>query len=51
VVGADLSGATLSVADLSGADLSGANLSQEELDKACGIDVKLDSDLTLKPCR
>jgi uncharacterized protein YjbI with pentapeptide repeats len=38
-------------ADLSGATLSSANLSQEELDKACGIDVKLDSDPTLKPCR
>jgi uncharacterized protein YjbI with pentapeptide repeats len=56
---ADLSGADLSGADLSGADLSGAeNLTQEQLDYACGENVKgldnldppLDPVPTLKPC-
>jgi hypothetical protein len=58
--GADLSGANLRRANLLDADLSGAHLSvahlsgtgvtQEQLDKACGIDVKRDPGLTIKPC-
>jgi hypothetical protein len=51
---ADLSHAFLSAADLSGADLGGPNgLTQEQLDLACGRDVKgLDPPLTFKdkPC-
>jgi uncharacterized protein YjbI with pentapeptide repeats len=45
-----LSSADLFLANLSGADLSGATVSQEQLGKACGINVKLDPGLTLKPC-
>ena len=48
--GANLSGANLSGANLSGANLIGTKVFQEQLDKACGIEVKLDSGLTLKPC-
>jgi putative ABC transport system substrate-binding protein len=53
--GADLRGANLSGADLSGADLTDAlELTQEQLDKACGIDVrgldKRSPPLTIKPC-
>jgi uncharacterized protein YjbI with pentapeptide repeats len=52
---ANLSGAYLYSANLDGANLDGANLdgamvSQAALDQACGIDVKLDPGLTLKPC-
>jgi uncharacterized protein YjbI with pentapeptide repeats len=53
---ANLSGAYLADANLSGADLSYANLSearfltQQQLDEACGTDVKLDPGLTIKPC-
>jgi uncharacterized protein YjbI with pentapeptide repeats len=42
--------ANLSGASLRGAYLNGAIVSQTQLDKACGIDVKLDPGLTLKPC-
>jgi uncharacterized protein YjbI with pentapeptide repeats len=42
--------ADLSVAHISGADLTGATVSQEQLDKACGINVRLDPGLTIKPC-
>jgi uncharacterized protein YjbI with pentapeptide repeats len=53
--GADLSNADLSHADLSsvhldGADLHHATVTQVQLDGACGTNVKLDPDLTLKPC-
>jgi uncharacterized protein YjbI with pentapeptide repeats len=59
---ADLENANLGVASLSDADLRGANLSgadlrqaidltQDQLDKACGDNVKLDRGLTVKPCR
>jgi len=63
--GANLSGAELDAANLGGALLLGANLNgaslsyaqyltQEQLDKACGTDVKgldkLDPPLTIKPC-
>jgi uncharacterized protein YjbI with pentapeptide repeats len=38
-------------ADLTKADLRGAQfLTQQQLDKACGTDVKLDPGLTIKPC-
>jgi uncharacterized protein YjbI with pentapeptide repeats len=43
--------ADLSGAHISGADLTGATVSQEQLDKACGINVRLDPGLTLNPCR
>jgi uncharacterized protein YjbI with pentapeptide repeats len=48
--GADLFGAKLNGAKLDGANLSGAKVTQARLDQACGIDVKLDPGLTLKPC-
>jgi hypothetical protein len=48
--GAGLVGANLSGAKLSDADLRGAKVTQAQLDQACGIDVKLDPGLTLKPC-
>lgn len=53
----DLSYAFLSKANLTGAQLSRANLNhaqgltQEQLDQACGTDVRLDPGLTIKPCR
>ena len=55
LAGADLSGAKLDRAILSGASLFGTNLSraivsQQQLNNACGADVKLDPGLTLKPC-
>jgi hypothetical protein len=43
--------ANLSGASLRGAYLNGATVYQTQLDKACGIDVKLDPGLTLKPCQ
>ena len=52
---ADLTGANLRNANLSG-PISGAHLTkvkglaQEQLDKTCGTDVKLDPPLTIKPC-
>jgi hypothetical protein len=49
--GAKLNGANLTGAKLPGADLTGATVSQAQLDEACGIDVKLDPGLTIKPCR
>ncbi len=50
--GANLSGAILQGANLQGANLTGAaNLVQEQLDKACGTEMKLPPDLTLnEPC-
>ena len=66
LTGANLSSAWLHDTDLSGADLSGADLrgvrhadlsggvnlfSQAQLDQACGINVKLDPGLTIKPCK
>jgi uncharacterized protein YjbI with pentapeptide repeats len=48
--GAFLGGAFLGSANLSGANLGSATVSQEQLDKACGTNVKLDPGLTLKPC-
>ena len=48
---ADLSDADLSAADLSAADLTNAIVSQTRLQFACGIDVKLASSLTVKPCK
>jgi uncharacterized protein YjbI with pentapeptide repeats len=47
---ADLSGADLTSAILSGADLTGATVGQYQLDQMWGTNVKLDPDLTLKPC-
>jgi uncharacterized protein YjbI with pentapeptide repeats len=52
---ADLSGAYLNYADLSGAylnyaDLTDATVAQSQLDQACGVDAKLPTGLTLKPC-
>jgi Pentapeptide repeats (8 copies) len=43
---ANLHGANLSYADLLGAK----NLTQDQLDKACGENTKLDPPLTIKPC-
>ena len=56
LIGANLSGALLGGANLGGANLSGAILigatvSQAQLEEACGIDVKLDPGLTMKPCQ
>jgi len=56
LIGANLSGALLGGANLGGANLSGAILigatvSQAQLEEACGIDVKLDPGLTIKPCQ
>jgi uncharacterized protein YjbI with pentapeptide repeats len=58
--GADLSSAMLIGANLSGADLGGASwgfvhlsgaiVTQVQLDQACGTNVRLDPNLTLKPC-
>jgi hypothetical protein len=48
--GAEMSGAYLTGAVLTGANLIGATVTQAQLDQACGIDVKLDPGLTLKPC-
>jgi uncharacterized protein YjbI with pentapeptide repeats len=54
--GADLTRANLSDTYLIGANLTGANLSdarnliQQQLNPACGRDVKLPPGLTLKPC-
>ena len=48
---ANLSGANLTRTNLTGADLTGATVSQTQLEEACGIDVKLDPGLTIKPCR
>jgi uncharacterized protein YjbI with pentapeptide repeats len=49
---ANLAGADLTETNLSGTDLRGAkNLAQQQLDKACGTNVKLDPPLKLhKPC-
>ena len=50
---ADLAGAILTRADLTGADLRHTKLgglTQEQLDQACGENVKLDPPLTIKPC-
>jgi uncharacterized protein YjbI with pentapeptide repeats len=48
--GANLLGAKLSGAKLSGVDLRGTNVMQEQLDQTCGIGVRLNPGLTLKPC-
>jgi len=52
LTGANLSGANLSRANLTNAFLTGvADLSQEQLDQACGSQVKLDPGLKLdRPC-
>jgi uncharacterized protein YjbI with pentapeptide repeats len=49
--GATLEGANLANSHLTQATLIGGNLTQEQLDQACGTDVKLDPPLALKPCR
>jgi uncharacterized protein YjbI with pentapeptide repeats len=48
-----LTGAGLIDANLSGANLNAIGLTQEQLDRACGENVKLDPGLTinLKPCQ
>jgi hypothetical protein len=47
---ANLTDADLTGATLDGADLIGATVSQAQLNSACGTDVSLDPDLTIKPC-
>jgi uncharacterized protein YjbI with pentapeptide repeats len=50
LIRADLTDANLNGANLSSADLSGTKIYQAQLDNACGADVKLQANLTLKPC-
>jgi uncharacterized protein YjbI with pentapeptide repeats len=48
---ANLTGANLTGANLTGASLTGSTVSQTQLDTACGVNVKLDPRLTIKPCK
>ena len=50
LTGTDLSGINVPIKQ-PGADLTGATVSQTQLDQACGIYVKLDPGLTIKPCQ
>jgi uncharacterized protein YjbI with pentapeptide repeats len=50
LTGANLTRAYLTGADLTRADLTDARIGQNQLDAACGSEVKLPPGLTLKPC-